>query len=378
MKKLSVCILVKNEERTIKDCLDSIKDVADEILVVDNGSTDATIQILRTYNCKIIDGSGLLLDDARKLYIKKAIYDWILIIDADERLEKSHQEELRKIINRTNENVWGIELQSYQYTGLGNWSEITALRLVRNKKCIKYNKSAIHASLSPSILDNGGDIIVSDITLHHIDILLPERTQGKRKRYKELLKQTLSNGEMDIDYNMYYLYKCFLALEYVAEANYYKAEKLYLEAINQPFRFQNFAIALLCQLYIITNQYNKIGDYVKEEYMDELIITNVLGNYYVYLDFLKALEYYKEQIEINPRKVSNYINLAFLEYKNGNVSEAINLVEIAFSMNSYLAKKVIYLSGEKPNIYDVQNSILFSIGNVYSFIELLGLDDKII
>jgi len=109
-----------------------------------------------------------------------------------------------------------------------------------------------------------------------------------------------------------------------------------------------------------------------------LIVTNVLGNYYVYLDFLKALEYYKEQIEINPRKVSNYINLAFLEYKNGNVSEAINLVEIAFSMNSYLAKKVIYLSGEKPNIYDVQNSILFSIGNVYSFIELLGLDDKII
>ena len=87
---ISLCMIVKNEERYIKMCLENALDLVDEIIVVDTGSTDNTINIINQFEDKVIlvkyewknDFS-----DARNLSLEKATGDWILILDADEKIK---------------------------------------------------------------------------------------------------------------------------------------------------------------------------------------------------------------------------------------------------------------------------------------------------
>lgn len=85
---LSVCMIVKNEEKNVTDCLESIKDIADEIIIVDTGSTDKTKEVVSKYTDKIFDFKWI--DDfsvARNFSLGKATCDWILWCDADDIVE---------------------------------------------------------------------------------------------------------------------------------------------------------------------------------------------------------------------------------------------------------------------------------------------------
>lgn len=96
MKKLSAVIIVHNEEKNIKACLTNIKAVADEIIVLDSYSTDKTIERCKPYTNKIYQqefkGFGQQKQDA----VSKASHEWILQIDADERLSTELTEELQQ------------------------------------------------------------------------------------------------------------------------------------------------------------------------------------------------------------------------------------------------------------------------------------------
>lgn len=103
MKKqtLSACLTVYNEESAIQPCLESLKDVADEIIVVHDGPCkDNTLNIAKRYGAKIYEaqraGSAELL---RPLGFEKAKGDWILVIDADERLSPELRNSIKNLIN---------------------------------------------------------------------------------------------------------------------------------------------------------------------------------------------------------------------------------------------------------------------------------------
>ena len=96
---LSLCMIVKNEDRFLQGCLESIKDVVDQIIVVDTGSTDKTLNIAQEYNAQIHYFDWC--DDfsaARNVSIKYATGDWILWMDADERLAPESIERLARIL----------------------------------------------------------------------------------------------------------------------------------------------------------------------------------------------------------------------------------------------------------------------------------------
>ncbi len=97
MYKLSVCIVTYNEEKNIRDCLNSVK-WADEIIIVDSFSTDLTVAIAKKFTYKITqqkwEGCGLQKQRATNL----ATNEWILILDADERLSEELQEEIKNIV----------------------------------------------------------------------------------------------------------------------------------------------------------------------------------------------------------------------------------------------------------------------------------------
>ena len=85
--RLSVCMIVKNEERFLGQCLASVKDIADELIVIDTGSTDRTVEIAREHGAQV--GHFEWCNDfaaARNASIAAATGDWILFLDADEEL----------------------------------------------------------------------------------------------------------------------------------------------------------------------------------------------------------------------------------------------------------------------------------------------------
>ena len=95
---ISVVLVVKNEEKNIEKCLSSVKDFADEIVVVDDGSIDKTVGIAKKFTDKIYHHeSAGYVEPARNFAISKATGDWILILDADEELPSSLAKMLREI-----------------------------------------------------------------------------------------------------------------------------------------------------------------------------------------------------------------------------------------------------------------------------------------
>lgn len=104
MSKLSVVLATFNEEENIGDCLDSIRKLADEIVVVDGSSTDRTVPIAKKYTQKIIITSNKPMFHINKqMAVDEAKGDWILQLDADERVSKELAEEISLIVEKVNE-----------------------------------------------------------------------------------------------------------------------------------------------------------------------------------------------------------------------------------------------------------------------------------
>lgn len=94
---ISVIVIAKNEEERIKACLESVK-WADEIILADNGSSDKTKQIARQYTSKIFEFDGLDFDSLRNKAFEKVAGDWVLYLDADERVLSALRNELESLI----------------------------------------------------------------------------------------------------------------------------------------------------------------------------------------------------------------------------------------------------------------------------------------
>src|SRR3989344_1140212 len=98
---ISLCMIAKNEEKNIAECLNSVKDVADEIIIVDTGSTDKTKKIAEKFNANIVGFKWA--DDfsaARNESLKHATKDWILVLDCDEVIAREDLPKIRELAKR--------------------------------------------------------------------------------------------------------------------------------------------------------------------------------------------------------------------------------------------------------------------------------------
>jgi glycosyltransferase involved in cell wall biosynthesis len=97
MTRVSVAIITKDEEANIRECLESVK-WADEIVVVDNGSTDHTLNICREYQAQLYQEEWKGYAGQKNSAIAKTLNEWVLSIDADERVTPALRQEIAKII----------------------------------------------------------------------------------------------------------------------------------------------------------------------------------------------------------------------------------------------------------------------------------------
>ncbi|MBI2147981.1 glycosyltransferase [Candidatus Woesearchaeota archaeon] len=212
---ISLCMIVKNEEGVLRECLSSVHGLVDEMIIVDTGSTDRTIDVAREFKAKI--SSILWADDfsaAKNAAIRRATKQWILWLDADEVLPASEHEKVRQAIAaadnpkidnpkssiegyRTpiknfitiekNEMASGaVPLVSSPDTamaeakGANAYFVSTTIRLFRNHKDL-YFVGRVHELLNKD--KDTGVIATSDLTIHHSGYL---RHGARREEKKEL------------------------------------------------------------------------------------------------------------------------------------------------------------------------------------------------
>ncbi|MBI5465540.1 glycosyltransferase family 2 protein [Candidatus Gottesmanbacteria bacterium] len=109
MAKLSVVISAFNEEKNIKGCLESVRDLADEIILIDNTSTDKTVEITRKYEAKIYSQPNRLMLNINKNFgFEKASGEWILSLDADERVTPELENEIKSEIRNPKSEINGF------------------------------------------------------------------------------------------------------------------------------------------------------------------------------------------------------------------------------------------------------------------------------
>jgi (heptosyl)LPS beta-1,4-glucosyltransferase len=110
IKKLSVAIATFNEESNIGDCLESIKDLADEIVIVDGESSDKTVEIAKRYGARVkVKKNEPIFHINKQISFDMSEGDWILYLDADERVSSKLKKEIISVINMNDE-----ELEAYQ------------------------------------------------------------------------------------------------------------------------------------------------------------------------------------------------------------------------------------------------------------------------
>ncbi|MEW6215539.1 MAG: glycosyltransferase family 2 protein [Nitrospirota bacterium] len=95
---LSVAIITKNEEERLPDCLKGVS-FAEDIVVVDSGSTDRTVEIAKEFGCRVFMEEWKGYGPQKNSAVAKCKHDWVLVIDADERIPEETKNEIVKIIN---------------------------------------------------------------------------------------------------------------------------------------------------------------------------------------------------------------------------------------------------------------------------------------
>ncbi|MDZ7260792.1 MAG: tetratricopeptide repeat protein [candidate division KSB1 bacterium] len=191
---LSLCMIVKDEENHLPVCLESVKNLVDEIIVVDTGSTDKTEEIARSYGAKIYHYQWH--DDyaaARNESLNHATGDWVLYLDADERIREQDIPKIKEIISH--EDIFAVNVPVVIPQPPGNVVTSFAVnycRLFRNHPLVRF-EGAAHEQILPSIQRLGGKVVKSDIVIDHW--AYGDTMQRCRDREQENLKLLLKELE---------------------------------------------------------------------------------------------------------------------------------------------------------------------------------------
>lgn len=180
--KITAAIITLNEESNIKDCLETIK-WADEILIIDSNSKDNTVKIAESFSAKVIYTESLKFSEKREIALKNAANEWILFIDADERLSETCRDEIKSLVPPENVNGYRLNRKNYYF---GKWVKHSGvypdmqLRLFN-----KNNAKVIHRNVHEGIKAEGG---VNDLKgdLIHYSVRDLEHMLNKINNYSTL------------------------------------------------------------------------------------------------------------------------------------------------------------------------------------------------
>lgn len=288
---ISLCMIVKNEEQGLAQCLNSVKDIVDEIIVVDTGSNDTTKEIALKYTNKVYD---FIWDNdfakARNFSISKANNDWILVVDADEIVTNFNVETILSLINSGDKLVGRIKRINIFEDSTGEKKYIERINRLFNKNHYNYT-GTIHEQVT-SLNNTSYKTVPIDIDIEHIGYIKEVLNKSNKiSRNISMLKQAIDDNSND-PYLHYQLGK-----SYYMGKEYTLASESFEEALKYDINFN----------------YEYAEDLV-ETYGYSLINTNR------FIDAIKIEEfyiYYKEYPDFNFLMGLIYMN-------NGRFNDAVS------------------------------------------------------
>ncbi len=198
--EVSLCMIVKNEENYLPSCLNSIKDIVDEIIIVDTGSTDKTVDIAKSFGAKVYYFPWHNnFSEARNESLKHATKDWILILDADDELSPKNQENLKDLLYRQlDENaIYYFETLNYY----GNIVDDNSITINLNPRLFKNNhgthyEGEIHNQLVYS--ENKYKAIYQLMQINHYGYMTKSiESKNKRNRNIPILNDQIKKDPND-------------------------------------------------------------------------------------------------------------------------------------------------------------------------------------
>jgi tetratricopeptide (TPR) repeat protein len=198
--RITLCIVARDEAEFLPECLESVQGVVDEIILVDTGSTDETPEIARRYGAVVLECPWS--DDfsvPRNLALQHATGDWILVLDADERLHPRSRALIREGARHPQFVAYYIEIVNI--LDKNNPQDAFIHRAIRMFRRLPYARweGRVHEQILPSLLAHGG----KPATLRNAQIIhwgyeaeVMQR-RGKSLRNVQLLRQTLQENPRD-------------------------------------------------------------------------------------------------------------------------------------------------------------------------------------
>jgi glycosyltransferase involved in cell wall biosynthesis len=267
-ESLSICMIVKNEEKHLEQCLASIKSIASEIIIVDTGSTDGTIQIAKKFGARIFHYEWN--DDfaaARNFALDKVTQAWTFILDADEKIAEKDILKIRQLLKE--KKVYNVETRNYiddkevervivcnnayeEDKGHFGWCSSAKIRLFPSDKRIRF-KGKVHELVEESIISLGLEVVNAQFQVLHFGYLKSKKVKDvKDNIYVKLGKEKLKENENDIKA----IFE--LAVQYTALNNYDEALILWRKALQLDPKNHEF-------LAKMGTTYNLLEDYVQAE-----------------------------------------------------------------------------------------------------------------
>ena len=309
-------MITKNEEKYLGQCLDSVKELVDEIIILDSGSTDKTKEIAKKFKAKILDFKwNDDFSEARNESLKHATKDWILVLDADEIINKNDFAGIKNIISDAEGNIAGFSLEQRSY--INNYFEGALknnsgfelakkypfyisnflVRLFRNKLNLKF-RHRVHELVEDSIEGKNLKCKKSGILIHHFGSLKDEKSiSEKTEAYSRIILRQLEEEPENARYN----YQA--ARMYVGRNDFSNALKYFEKTakINPNYKLVFSEIA---KIYLQMSDKNHAVEYFKKsarQNPDNPSPANNLAVAYMSMGkFKQAKEILGEQLKKNP------------------------------------------------------------------------------
>ena len=212
--EISLCMITRDEEYFLPRCLDSVKTLVDEIIVVDTGSTDGTVDIAATYGAKIYHHPWK--DDYSKHRNQSIAYaggEWILVMDADEVIAPRDIDEIRSMLHSVEAEGFKFTLRNYENNynlanltinpndyeegeGYPGFIPQDLVRLFKNDSDI-YFTGKVHETVTESFQKSKKIVHNTGIPIHHYGKVRKDRIYQKQKIYLKLGKDKIRKNPED-------------------------------------------------------------------------------------------------------------------------------------------------------------------------------------
>ena len=156
---LSAALITKNEEKNLPDCLRSIS-FADDIVVVDSGSIDRTVEIAKDFGCRVFVEDWKGYGPQKNSAIDKCTYDWVLLLDADERVAEETREIIIKTLKEPTADAYSFRRKNYLH---GRWLKHSGYWPDRQVRLVNKNKGTFQAVIHEKWVTEGH---VHDLNAH--------------------------------------------------------------------------------------------------------------------------------------------------------------------------------------------------------------------